>query len=71
MICCLQCQTALMVTVDCAMGLEDPFDDTALDALSLFEALGHISAVCVRVCVCLCVCEHASVYHFVHNICTA
>jgi hypothetical protein len=34
-----------MVTFDVAMSLEDPFDDAALDALSLFEALGHVSAV--------------------------
>ncbi|KAF5837258.1 hypothetical protein DUNSADRAFT_4584 [Dunaliella salina] len=39
------CQTALMVVVDVAMSLEDPFDDSALDALSLFESLSHISAM--------------------------
>mmetsp|Transcript_28748 Transcript_28748/g.77462 ORF Transcript_28748/g.77462 Transcript_28748/m.77462 type:complete len:480 (-) Transcript_28748:291-1730(-) len=39
------CQTALMVIVDVAMSLEDPFDDAALDALSIFESLSHISAM--------------------------
>eukprot|EP00983_Pelagomonas_calceolata_P058598 1145561-Pelagomonas_calceolata.AAC.6 len=34
-----------MVIVDVAMSLEDPFDDAALDALSIFESLSHISAV--------------------------
>jgi len=41
----LQSEAAVMVVLDTVMTLEDPFDDAALDALSVFEALGHISAV--------------------------
>jgi len=50
-----QSQAGLMVMVDVTMTLEDPFDDAALDAISLFEALGHVSAVrraCARRCAC-------------------
>ena len=54
-----------MVLCDTVVSLEDPFDDAALDTLSLFEVLDSIMAVggcmhgraraCVRVtCVCVC-----------------
>ncbi len=34
-----------MVVVDVAVGLEDPFDDTALDAISLYEMLDQLEVV--------------------------
>lgn len=40
-----QCQTSLMVLVDLTVILEDPFDDTALDTLSLYEMMDHVHAV--------------------------
>ncbi|MEW5312151.1 MAG: hypothetical protein WDW38_003799 [Sanguina aurantia] len=37
-------QTSLMVLLDLTVILEDPFDDTALDALSLYEMMDHVHA---------------------------
>jgi hypothetical protein len=34
-----------MVLIDIATAMEDPFDDTSIDTLSLFEVLDHIAAV--------------------------
>lgn len=34
-----------MVLLDLTVILEDPFDDTALDALSLYEMMDHVHAV--------------------------
>lgn len=38
-------QLSLMVLMDVAISLEDPFDEAALDGISCFEALDHIAAM--------------------------
>ncbi len=34
-----------MAVVDAVVGMEDPFDDTSMDTISLFEVLDHVSLV--------------------------
>ncbi len=45
-------QIATAAAVDVAVGMEDPFDDVAMDTISLFEVLDHVSMVDKRLAFC-------------------